>query len=181
MAPTARHHLTTHTPVMLGTSRESSRLTKQTQYLGLYGVRGMPGAVRFRSPRAEHPPQPGDTVAGRGSLGCPCRTVLPASRGRGRVFLESGPTPALWRSAFRGGRDSFAAPSPPSWPQRVLRRGAAVDLGDTMAGSGADRWVSMPNGAYGSRGRGRSVIEPGPTPALWRSAPFLILTATCRY
>jgi hypothetical protein len=35
----------------------------------------------------------------------------------------------------------------------------------------ADRWVSMPNGAHGSRGRGRSGVEAGPTPAPWRSAP----------
>jgi hypothetical protein len=39
------------------------------------------------------------------------------------------------------------------------------------SGPGADRWVSMPNGAHPSFSRGRSVIEPGPTPALWRSAP----------
>ena len=35
----------------------------------------------------------------------------------------------------------------------------------------ADRWVSMPNGAHLSRGRGRASVEAGPTPALWRSAP----------
>jgi hypothetical protein len=28
-----------------------------------------------------------------------------------------------------------------------------------------------PNGAHASRGRGRVVVEPGPTPAPWRSAP----------
>ena len=35
----------------------------------------------------------------------------------------------------------------------------------------ADRWVSMPNGAQGSLGRGRSGVEAGPTLAPWRSAP----------
>ena len=28
----------------------------------------------------------------------------------------------------------------------------------------------MPNGAFASRGRGRASVEPGPTPAPWRSA-----------
>jgi hypothetical protein len=45
-----------------------------------------------------------------------------------------------------------------------------------MRGSGADRWVSMPNGAHLSRGRGRASVEAGPSPAPWRSA--LSLTST---
>ena len=36
---------------------------------------------------------------------------------------------------------------------------------------GADRWVSMPNGAHRSSGRGQICVEPGPTPAPWRSVP----------
>jgi hypothetical protein len=39
--------------------------------------------------------------------------------------------------------------------------------------AGADRWVSMPNGAQGSFSWGRSSVEAGPTPAPWRSAPIL--------
>jgi hypothetical protein len=52
--------------------------------------------------------------AGARIAGCPCRTVLPQAVFRGRVFLASGPSPARWRSAGRGGSGSFAAPSPPS-------------------------------------------------------------------
>jgi hypothetical protein len=36
--------------------------------------------------------------------------------------------------------------------------------------AGADRWVSMPNGAQTSRGWGRSSVEAGPTPPPWRFA-----------
>jgi hypothetical protein len=46
----------------------------------------------------------------------------------------------------------------------------ASQRGHAVGCRGADRWVSMPNGAQLSRGRGRVFLESGPSPALWRSA-----------
>src|SRR5688500_20247043 len=53
----------------------------------------------------------------------------------------------------------------------IATREAATSAPGSLHYAGADRWVSMPNGALGSRGRGRSSVEAGPTPAAWRSAP----------
>src|SRR5215217_4621049 len=61
------------------------------------------------------------------------------------------------------------------------RSGATTGAPESLHYAGADRWVSMPNGAQASRGRGRASVEAGPTPAPWRSAPsFLIHTPTGR-
>jgi hypothetical protein len=43
-------------------------------------------------------------------------------------------------------------------------------LRDAVGCCCADRWVSMPNDAHESPGRGRFLVQFGPTPALWRSA-----------
>src|SRR5215208_5607947 len=53
---------------------------------------------------------------------------------------------------------------------------ATTDAPGSLHYAGADRWVSMPNGAQGGRGRGRASVEAGPTPAPWRSAPTLKYT-----
>jgi hypothetical protein len=84
------------------------------------------------------------------------------------------PTPAPWRSAYRGGRMRHT-PSP-LHAQKARRRRVTIVPGKTGAPEqhvhsvGADRWGSMPNGAQVSHGRGLARGESGPTSALWRSA-----------
>jgi hypothetical protein len=61
------------------------------------------------------------------------------------------------------GCDRFTAASRGQLPHDIRPR-------STIRCHDADRWGSMPNGAQRSFGRGRSSVEAGPTPALWRSA-----------
>jgi hypothetical protein len=55
-------------------------------------------------------------------------------------------------------------------PSILDRHVPASQRGHAVGCRGADRWVSMPNGAHLSRRRGRFRVEVGPTPALWRFA-----------
>ena len=63
---------------------------------------------------------------------------------------------------------------------RIATREPRTGAPESLHYAGADRWVSMPNGARGSFSRGRSSVEAGPTPAPWRSAPFLLNTPPAR-
>jgi hypothetical protein len=59
----------------------------------------------------------------RGSLGEPCRTVLPASRGRGRTFPGSRSTPAPWRSVCGVGvQEHGSHPAFMATPNAAARR-----------------------------------------------------------
>jgi hypothetical protein len=86
----------------LGTPARHQHVTKRTRYLGLCGTRGprvprvprVPPALSLGEPLRES----GAYIQRARIAGCPCRTVLPASQGRGRILGAMEPTPALWRS-----------------------------------------------------------------------------------
>jgi hypothetical protein len=107
------HH---HTPGTVQVNHVG--VTRRTPCLGLCRMRG----IRVPCPDPRH------ARANQRRQAIRCRyadcwtsmpNVLPASRGQGRVLLESGPVPALWRSACWGRAVWGHTPSPTSWRHKT--------------------------------------------------------------
>ena len=128
-----------------GQSRQRKYLQLQQQYVPTPTTGGTIGHVCGRA------------IGGGPNYGIPCRSVIRCNLGETQGITAGGRFCSDRRLVITLRRGQ---PLPP--PARCTIRAR-------IAGS------SMPNGAHSGHGRGRACVEPGPTPAPWRSAPSLLI------